>query len=95
LLGVPIDWNEHCYPPGQEGDVLLLDLGGPCGFTFAQHTGGGLAVSEHLWYDYNEWAFRWTERVDAFPLLSAPITRAHGTTGLTASNVVSLAKRAS
>ncbi len=72
LLGYPIIFSEH-MPQDDNDDVILADLG-----AFLWFTKGGLeiAYSEHVNFTQDEGTWRFTQRRDGKPWLSAAITLA-------------------
>lgn len=90
LLGRPIIVSDVCQTVGDLGDVYLVDPAGYAGFTKA----GGIksSTSMHLFFNYDEMAFKWTFRLGGQPYLSTTIAAAKGSSTL--SHFVALADRA-
>lgn len=90
LLGRPIIISDVCQTVGDLGDVYLVDPAGYAAFTKA----GGIksSTSMHLFFDYDEMAFKWTFRLGGQPYLSAAVSPAKGSS--TYSHFVALAARA-
>jgi HK97 family phage major capsid protein len=89
LLGVPLQWNDHCKTLGTVGDLQLLNLDG---YYALRRTDVKYASSIHLNFDTAQTAFRWTFRFGGTPYLSAPISPANGSS--TRSHFIALADRA-
>lgn len=90
LLGRPIRFTEHAQTVGDVGDLMFVN---PDGYeAFRKQAGIQFADSIHLYFDYNIRAFRWIFRVGGQPVLSAPVSPAHGSN--TKSHFVALAARA-
>ena len=89
LYGRPIIVTEACATAGTVGDIILWS---PKQY-LSVVKGGGIRqdVSIHLWFDYDQVAFRWVLRCGGMPWLSTPITRAHGSNTL--SSIVCVATR--
>ncbi len=88
ILGIPIEYNDHCKTLGTKGDIQLIN---PTGY-YAIGKGGVKADSSiHLYFDQGLTAFRWTFRFGGQPFLSTPLTPANGTS--TRSHFVTLADR--
>lgn len=81
LKGLPLHTVEYCQTLGTTGDIILANLG-----FVALGIQGGLEedISIHVRFLWDETAFRFVFRVDAEPLLTAPITPYHGTNTLSA-----------
>jgi HK97 family phage major capsid protein len=91
LKGLPVIECEACSALGTTGDIILAALPWVASLTRA----GGVQedVSMHLWFNYDQTAFRFVLEYDCEPLLSTPITPAYGTAGRTLSAYVALAAR--
>lgn len=90
LLGAPIYESEHCDTVGDVGDILLVN---PAGYHAIRRTDAPeFASSIHLYFDYNETAFRWTFEVGGQPFLSDVVTPPNSSN--TRAHAVSLAARA-
>ena len=89
LMGLPTIPIEYCATLGDLGDVILVDLG-----SYATAIRGGVmtASSIHLWFDYNQIAFRFRFRIDGTSWVTSAITPANST--VTQSPFVALAARA-
>lgn len=81
LKGLPLHTVEYCQTLGTPGDIILANLG-----FVALGIQGGLEedISIHVRFLWDETAFRFVFRVDAEPMLTAPITPYHGTSTLSA-----------
>jgi HK97 family phage major capsid protein len=89
LMGRPIIFTEACETIGDKGDIILADLSQ---YMTALKAGGiRLDTSMHLYFDYDEMAFRFIIRVAGAPWWSAPITPRASSTSL--SCFVTLAAR--
>lgn len=70
--------TSHCSALGTEGDIILWD---PMSYkVISKSSGVNQAASLHLRFDYDEVAFRWTQRVDGQPLWDAAFTPERGNT---------------
>jgi HK97 family phage major capsid protein len=79
LKGRPVIPIEFCSTLGDEGDIILADLG-----VYAAGIRGGIesAMSMHLRFDYNESVFRFLFEADGQPWTAAPITPFKGSNTL-------------
>jgi HK97 family phage major capsid protein len=89
LFGKPIHISPTCQTIGDVGDIYLADLSQYRVITKA----GGVqaAQSNHLWFDQDLMAFKWTFRMDGQPTFESAVSVAYGTTTL--SPFVALAAR--
>ncbi len=90
LLGRPLVMSQSCQTLGDKGDIYFVDW--LAYRTITKAGGMQTATSIHLYFDYDETAFRATYRLDGQPWMNAPITPARGTANL--SNFVTLDERA-
>lgn len=89
LMGRPIIFTEACETIGDKGDIILADLSQ---YMTALKAGGiRLDTSMHLYFDYDEMAFRFIIRVAGAPWWSSAITPRASSTAL--SCFVALAAR--
>jgi HK97 family phage major capsid protein len=81
LKGLPLHTVEYCQTLGTTGDIILANLG-----FVALGLQGGIeeAMSIHVRFLWDETAFRFVFNVDAQPILTVPLTPAHGTNTLSA-----------
>ena len=80
LMGRPIIFTEACETIGDKGDIILADMSQ---YMTALKAGGiRLDTSMHLYFDYDEMAFRFIIRVAGAPWWSAPITPRASATSL-------------
>ena len=94
MLGIPIQWCEHCQVLGTTGDIILADMSQ---YNVAEKAGSpGVqgASSIHVKFLENEQTFRFIARVDGQPMWKEPLTTKHGGSGNTVSPFVALASRA-
>lgn len=89
LLGVPLQWNDHCKTLGTVGDLQLLNLEG---YYALRRTDVKYASSIHLHFDIATTSFRWTFRFGGMPYMKSAIAPANGSS--TRSHFVALADRA-
>lgn len=90
LKGRPVIPTQACNTIGDNGDIILADLGE---YMSLQKTGGIQAdTSVHLFFDYNMTAFRFIFRIGGRPWWSAPVSPRSGSNTL--SPFVTLAARA-
>lgn len=90
LLGAPIYESDHCDTVGDVGDLILVN---PAGYHAIRRTDAPeFASSIHLYFDYNETAFRWTFELGGQPFLEAAVTPPNSSN--TRSHIVTLAARA-
>jgi len=90
LLGRPIIETEACQTLGTVGDLVLVNFGG---FRAITKSGGmQLSQSMDLWFDQDLVAFKLRFRLDAQPILEAPVTPPNSS--VTRSHFVTLATRA-
>ncbi|HOC43772.1 MAG TPA: phage major capsid protein [Thermoanaerobaculales bacterium] len=90
IFGRPAFASEHCSALGTVGDVVLVD---PGWYALLRKIGGPKgAGSMHVAFTTDEWAFRFTYRVNGCPMCTSAITPARGTN--TVSPYVTLAARA-
>ncbi|MBN1574547.1 MAG: phage major capsid protein [Deltaproteobacteria bacterium] len=64
ILGYPIAWSKHCATLGDLGDGMLVNWRH---YYVGMKGGIRSAQSMHLYFDYNDMAFRWTFRIDGKP----------------------------
>lgn len=89
LLGRPIVLTDACDTVGDQGDIILANMGGYRAITKA----GGEQFSEsmHLWFDQDITAFKLTFRMDGQPALTSAVTPPNS--AVTRSHFVALADR--
>ncbi len=90
LLGRPVIPTEACNTLGDKGDIIFAALGSY--LTVRKTTGIRFQMSIHLWFDYDETAFKFVFRLSGAPMFSAPIAKRSGSNTL--SRFVTLAERA-
>lgn len=90
ILGRPIVPTEACKTLGDAGDIVLVDMNQY--LTITKTAGIRSDVSIHLWFDYDQTAFRFILRVAGQPWWKAVVDRFNGTNTL--SWAVTLAERA-
>ena len=93
MLGIPIQWCEHCQILGTTGDIILTDLKQ---YNTASKEGApGIKAqsSIHVKFLEGEETFRFTTRVDGQSMWKEALTTKHGSTGNTVSPIVALATR--
>lgn len=80
LLGRPVIMSQSCQTLGDQGDIFFVDLKSYLTITKA----GGIktAMSVHLFFDYDQTAFKATFRMDGQPWLSSAITPANSSVSL-------------
>jgi len=88
LFGRPILFTEKLPKLGDAGDILLVD---PTQYAIGMRVGISLAISQHLYFDSDELAFRLRVRLDAKSLWDTALTPAEATE--TISPFVQLAER--
>jgi HK97 family phage major capsid protein len=72
LMGKPVLISQACNAVGHQGDIILTDLKA---YLAAQKVGGLRAeTSIHLWFDYDQVAFRFILRIAGQPWWSQVIT---------------------
>ena len=78
LLGHRIIYTQACETLGSKGDVYFAALGQ----YLTVMKGGGIRadVSTHIFFDYDQVAFRFIFRIAGMPWLSAPISPLNGST---------------
>jgi HK97 family phage major capsid protein len=88
LMGRPVLPVEFCNTVGTEGDIILADLS-----QYLTGTRNGIQslASAHVFFDTNEFAYRFTLRMDGRPWWKTPLTPFKGTN--TKSCFVTLATR--
>jgi HK97 family phage major capsid protein len=88
LMGRPVLPVEFCNTLGTEGDIILADLS-----QYLTGTRNGIQslASAHVFFDTNEFAYRFTLRMDGRPWWKSPLTPFKGTN--TKSCFVTLATR--
>ena len=68
LMGLPIEWTEHCQTLGTKGDIYLCDWSQ---YLVGQKTGRGAGLkfdsTMHLYFLTDKMAFRFVYRVDGQP----------------------------
>jgi len=71
LFGKPIVFTEQSPTLGAVGDIVLADMS-----QYYVATKGGIksASSLHVRFVYDEWAFRWTYRIDGKPIWNSALT---------------------
>lgn len=76
LFGRPIIDSEHAQTVGDQGDIQLVN---PKGY-YATRKAAGIkfASSQHLFFNYNTMAFRWTFRLGGQSYLTAPYAKNNG-----------------
>lgn len=89
LMGLPIEFSEHCKTCGTAGDLMLNDwtqyiVGRKVGAEGNPKTD----TSIHLKFDYNETCFRFTFRVDGQPWWKSALTPAESTKTLSPSVII-------
>ncbi len=84
ILGRPVIPCEHCAALGTVGDIILADFSQ---YGFISKT-GSFETSIHLYFLYDEKAFRFVVRIDGQPLWRTAMTPASG--GVTLSPFVTL-----
>lgn len=67
MLGYPINLTRNCPALGNEGDVILGDLGM---YILAMRQGMTIDTSEHVRFIYDETCLRFVQRVDGMPGVS-------------------------
>ena len=78
LKNRPATESFHCQALGTEGDLILWS---PSQYQMiVKSTGINSAVSMHLYFDYDQAAFRWTFRCDGRPFWDAALTPYNGST---------------
>lgn len=90
LFGVPVLVSQQCQGVGDAGDIMLVD----CSKYIVVTKGSGIevAMSIHLYFDYNLQTWRFNFRAAGQPWMRAPVTSAYGS--YTMSGFVKLAARA-
>lgn len=88
LFGRPVVPLEQCSAAGEEGDIILADIGQ---YLLIDKGGVKAASSIHVRFLYDENVFRFIYRVDGKPIWSKPLTPYKGSA--TVSPFVTLAKR--
>lgn len=88
LFGRPVIPLEQCSAPGEEGDIILADVGQ---YLLIDKGGVKAASSIHVRFLYDENVFRFIYRADGRPIWNKPLTPYKGTA--TVSPFVTLAKR--
>ncbi len=79
MLGRPLIFQEQCQTLGTQGDIIFADFSH---YLIGQKTTGIQAqTSIHLYFDYDEVAFRFVMRIDGQPWLDKAITPMHGAGG--------------
>lgn len=91
LKGRPVVETEYCAALGDQGDLILADLG-----AYAVGLKGGIRsdASMHIRFDYAETAFRFMFEIDGQPWLNSPVTPFKGSASNTRSPFVTIAARA-
>jgi HK97 family phage major capsid protein len=89
LMGRPVIPIEQCPTLGTKGDIILADMKN--GYVLADKGGVQVDMSIHIAFLTDESCFRAVYRVDACPILSAPITPFKGSS---ASHFVAIETRA-
>ena len=89
MLGIPIIFSDHAKSLGTEGDLMLVNWKQ---YLWGKKSGGGVkaATSIHLKFDFDQVAFRITERVDGQVWWKSARTPENGST---TSPIVTLATR--
>ena len=88
LFGRPVVPLEQCSAAGEEGDIILADVGQ---YLLIDKGGVKAASSIHVRFLYDENVFRFIYRVDGRPIWNKPLTPYKGSA--TVSPFVTLAKR--
>ncbi len=90
MLGIPVMASDHCPELGDSGDIQLVAL--KTYYAPRRDAGMQADTSIHVFFDYSIGAYRFMIQTNGQPLLSAPVTPAHGTD--TVSHFIALAERA-
>ncbi len=77
LLGRPVIPFEHFNPPGEVGDIVLVD---PRSYLMADRQGIQTDSSMHVRFVYDEMCFRFTHRIGGEPAWNKPLTPYKGAT---------------
>lgn len=93
MLGIPIQWCEHCQVLGTTGDIILADMSQYNTADKAGTPGVKAQSSIHVKFLEGEQVFRFTTRVDGQPMWKEALTTKHGGSGNTVSPTVALATR--
>jgi HK97 family phage major capsid protein len=86
LAGWPVLFSEHSRALGTEGDLILTDLS-----AYSMADKSTFAVSAHIEFVSDQYAYRLTVRVDGAPTWSGPLTPDNG--DATLSPIITLSDR--
>ena len=89
LLGLPLQFTEHCKAKGGQGDCLLIN---PKKYAIALRSDIRIESSKHTYFSSDHTAYRAILRVDGMPINSEVLTLSDGSTEV--ADFVTLAERA-